>query len=83
MRRVRLHARGHALLGSGGGGIGDGVDADLVRKCCSVGSCCSRRAPGSWGRLRAGGGPLDDVVLGTALSVQGEQYFKSVLSDEH
>jgi len=41
-------ARGHGLLGSGGGGIGDGVDADLLRKCCSVGSCGSRRAPGSW-----------------------------------
>ena len=46
-------ARGHGLLGSGGSGIGDGVDADLLRKCCSVGSCCSRRAPGSWVRLRA------------------------------
>ena len=67
-------ARGHGLLGSGGGGIGDGVDADLLRKCCSVGSCCSRRAPGSWVRLRAGGGPVDDVVLGTAGSQwQGEQ----------
>ena len=41
-------ARGHGLVGSGGGGIGDGVDADLLRKCCSVGSCGSRRAPGCW-----------------------------------
>ena len=44
-------ARGHGLLGSGGGGIGDGVDADLLRKCCSVGSSCSRRVPGSWAGL--------------------------------
>ena len=42
-------ARGHGLLGSGGGGIGDGVDADLVRKRCSVGrvSRASRPAAGS------------------------------------
>ena len=43
---ARLLARGH---GSGGGGIGDGVDADLVRKRCSVGrvSRASRPAAGS------------------------------------
>ena len=42
-------ARGHGLLGSGGGGIGDGVDAELVRKRCSVGrvSRASRPAAGS------------------------------------
>ncbi len=47
-------ARGHALLGSGGGGIGDGISADCVlrKRCCSAGSCCSRRASDGWGRLR-------------------------------
>ena len=45
-------ARGHGLLGSGGGGIGDGVDADLVRKLLR-GPCVARVAPGSWVRLRA------------------------------
>ena len=42
-------ARGHGLLGSGCGGIDGGVDADLVRKRCSVGrvSRASRPAAGS------------------------------------
>ena len=64
-------ARGHGLLGSGGGGIGDGVDADLLRKCCSVGSCCSRRAPGSWVRLHAAAAASTTSCLARLLSVAG------------
>ena len=40
-------ACGHALLGSGGGSIDDGVCTDLLRKRCAAGACCSRRSPGS------------------------------------
>ena len=48
--RVSLRARRHRMLGFGGGGIDGGVSADCVlrKRCCSAGSCCSRRAPGSW-----------------------------------
>ena len=48
--RVSLRARRHRMLGFGGGGIDRGVSADCVlrKRCCSAGSCCSRRAPGSW-----------------------------------
>ena len=67
-------ARGHGLLGSGGGGIGDGVDADLLRKCCSVGSCCSRRAPGSWVRLHAAAAASTTSCLARlSAQRQGEQ----------
>ena len=45
--RVSLRARRHRMLGFGGGGIDGGVSADCVlrKRCCSAGSCCSRRAP--------------------------------------
>ena len=57
---ARLLARGH---GSGGGSIGDGVDADLVRKR-SARSCCARRTL-RLGPMLCRGGRVDDVVLGS------------------
>ena len=81
-RRVRLHARGHALLGPGRRASGGHADGGLGEEgCCSAGSCCSPRAR-QLGPACAGGGPLDDVVLALPFSVQGEQ-LKSVLSDAH
>ena len=75
-------ARGHGLLGSGCGGIDGGVDADLVRKRCSVGrvSRASRPAAGSGfvrrprRRRRA--------WLGSQLKA-GRAVLKSVVSDAH
>ncbi len=57
---ARLLARGH---GSGGGGIGDGVCADLMRKR-SARSCCARRTL-RLGPMVCRGGRVDDVVLGS------------------
>ena len=57
---ARLLARGH---GSGGGGIGDGVCADLMRKR-SARSCCARRTL-RLGPMLCRGGRVDDVVLGS------------------
>ena len=76
-------ARGHAL-GSGGGSIDDGVCTDLLRKrCCSAGSCCSRRAPGSWsGFVRRRPRRRRRAWLGSQLKA-GRAVLKSVVSDAH
>ena len=82
--RVSLRARRHRMLGFGGGGIDGGVSADcvaealLLRGLVLLASRARQLCP-----VSCGGGRVDDVVLGTALSVQGEQPFKSVLSDAH
>ena len=73
-------ARGHGLLGSGGGGIGDGISADCVlrKRCCSAGSCCSRRAP------TAGSGVVPRRPRRrrrARLSEAGRAVLKSMLSD--
>ena len=55
-------ARGHGLLGSGCGGIDGGVDADLVRKRCSVGRVSRASRPAARSGFVRGRGV--DVVLG-------------------
>ena len=68
------------MLGFGGGGIDGGVSADCVlrKRCCSAGSCCSRRASDSWGHLRKAAAGVDDVALGW-LSEGESAVFKAVL----
>ena len=66
-------ARGHGLLGSGGGGMGDGVDADLVRKTLLRGPCVARVAPGSRVRLRAAAASTTSCLARLSAQRQEEQ----------